>query len=219
MFDFKNKKILVLSPHTDDGEIACGGTIAKMNDTGGGSEIHWAIFSTCEESVPEGFPKDALETESRAATKFLGVKPENLTIFHYPVRRFSEHRQDILEDMVKINRRVHPDLVFLPSEGDIHQDHHVIACEGKRAFKKTNMLAYEEVWNDFHSDTTFLIALEKQHVEAKIAALNFYESQKAIRNYVTDEFIESWARVRGVQMAQPNVQFAEAFSVIRLLAI
>ena len=215
MFEFKDKVILVLSPHTDDGEIACGGAVSKII-TGGGI-IHWAAFSICEESIPEGFPKDVAEKECRAATESLGVKPENLNIFHYPVRRFSEHRQDILEDMVKLNRKIKPDLVFMPGENDVHQDHFTVAREGKRAFKKTNMLAYEEVWNDFYSETNFLIALDEKHIEAKIKALNCYDSQKQIRNYVNEDFIFGLARVRGVQMSRPEVQFAEAFSVIRLL--
>lgn len=215
MFDFKDKKILVLSPHTDDGEIACGGTVSKI--ARGGGIVYWVVFSICEESIPKEFPSDISEGEAKAATKILGVKPENLTIFRYPVRRFSEHRQDILEDMVKLNRRIKPDLVFMPGENDIHQDHFTIAREGKRAFKKSNMLAYEEIWNDFYTETTFLIALEKQNVEDKITALNCYESQKKIRNYVTEDFITGLAHVRGVQMARPEIQFAEAFTVIRLL--
>ena len=189
----------------------------SFKDNRGGGVAYWVAFSICEESIPEGFPKDVAEKESKAATNSLGVKPENLTIFHYPVRRFNEHRQDILEDMVKLNRSIKPDLVFMPGENDVHQDHLTIAQEGKRAFKKTNMLAYEEIWNDFYSETTFLMALEKRHVEAKVKALDYYESQKQIRNYVNEEFIMGLARVRGVQMARPEIQYAEAFSVIRLL--
>ena len=181
--------------------------------------MYWAAFSTCEESIPDGFPRDIAEKECIASTKSLGIRTENLTIFHYPVRRFSEHRQNILEDMVKLNRRIKPDLVFMPGENDVHQDHFTIAREGKRAFKRTNMLAYEELWNDFYSETNFLIALEKKHVDAKIKALNCYNSQKQIRNYVNEDFITALARVRGVQMSRADVQFAEAFSVIRLIKL
>ena len=81
------------------------------------------------------------------------------------------------------------------------------------------VLNKEEIWNDFHSEQTFLIGLERRHIEAKIAALQCYETQKNIRNYVTDDFVMSLARVRGVQTTQADVQFAEAFSVIRLLAV
>ena len=53
---FKFKNVLVLAPHTDDGELGCGGFIAKLIELG--SKVTYAAFSTAEESVPEGFPKD-----------------------------------------------------------------------------------------------------------------------------------------------------------------
>ena len=49
MFDFKNKRVLVLAPHTDDAEFGCGGTIAKMVESG--SKVFIAAFSACEQSV------------------------------------------------------------------------------------------------------------------------------------------------------------------------
>ena len=57
------KKVLVLAPHTDDGELGCGGTVARLLEEG--CEVHFAVFSTCAESVPAGFPADA--TASTAA--------------------------------------------------------------------------------------------------------------------------------------------------------
>ena len=98
-------KILVLAPHTDDGEFGCGATIAKYIEEG--KDVYYVAFSTCEESVPEGFPKNILEIEVKKATKELGIKPENLIIKNYPVRRFSEHRQDILEDLVALRKQTH----------------------------------------------------------------------------------------------------------------
>ena len=87
--------VLVLAPHTDDGELGCGGTIARLIDEG--HTIWYAAFSICEESVPEGFPKDALEKEVKLATQSLGIKPENLILKKYPVRKFNTFRQEIFE--------------------------------------------------------------------------------------------------------------------------
>ena len=36
-------KILVLAPHTDDGELGCGGTIAQYIDQG--KEVYYVAFS------------------------------------------------------------------------------------------------------------------------------------------------------------------------------
>ena len=42
------ERILVISPHTDDGELGCGGSIAKFVDEG--KEVFYAALSTCEKS-------------------------------------------------------------------------------------------------------------------------------------------------------------------------
>ena len=75
------KNVLVLAPHTDDGELGAGGTIAKLIESG--SKVTYAAFSTAAESVPEGLPKDILKTEVASATKALGISSDNLVIFDY----------------------------------------------------------------------------------------------------------------------------------------
>ena len=54
--------ILVLAPHTDDGELGLGGTISKLIELG--KKVTYVAFSTAQQSVPEGFPKDILKTRS-----------------------------------------------------------------------------------------------------------------------------------------------------------
>lgn len=127
------KRVLVLSPHTDDGEFGAGGLIHRLVKSG--ATVYYTAFSGCEESVPEGFPKDVLRKEVFQATGILGIPHENTTVMNYRVRRFSETRQDILEDMVSMRVKLTPDLVLLPALGDLHQDHSIIATEGTRAFK------------------------------------------------------------------------------------
>ncbi|MCK5686311.1 PIG-L family deacetylase, partial [bacterium] len=79
------KKILILAPHTDDGEFGCGGSIAKFIEEG--ADVYYAAFSTAKESVPEGLPKDILEIEVKEATKRLGIPGKNLLIFGFTVRK------------------------------------------------------------------------------------------------------------------------------------
>ena len=66
--------ILVLAPHTDDGELGLGGTISKLIELG--KKVTYVAFSTAQQSVPEGFPKDILKTEVKKATAQLGISPE-----------------------------------------------------------------------------------------------------------------------------------------------
>ncbi len=205
----KSQRTLVLAPHTDDGELGCGGTIARF--IAEGTEVYYVAFSICTKSLPPHLPPDTLEKEVKVATKILGIPPQNLILYDYDVRRFKEFRQDILEELIKIRIKINPDLVFLPTPADIHQDHQVISEEGLRAFKHTSILGYELPWNNVSFNTGCFIKLEAEHVETKVKALNAYESQKK-RSYLNDNFIRSLATIRGVQITS---LYAEAFEVIR----
>lgn len=204
------QNILVLAPHTDDGELGLGGTISKFIEEK--KNVFYAAFSTADQSVPEGFPKDILATEVKNATRKLGIPPENLFIYHYEVRKLNYVRQEILEDLVKLRKMHHFDMVFMPSSHDIHQDHTTVAQEAIRAFKMTTLLGYELIWNNLTFDTNCFIKLEERHVKAKCEALKEYKSQ-GFRDYTSEDFVRSLARTRGVQV---GCQFAEVFEVIRL---
>lgn len=203
------KNVLVLAPHTDDGEIGCGGAIAKFVEQG--RNVFYAAFSSARHSLKEGMPTDTLKIEVAQATEVLGIKPENLILFDFRVRTFPLSRQEILEKMIELKKELKPNLVFVPSLNDIHQDHQVIANEGIRAFKHHTILGYEEPWNNIVFETRSFIPLEKSHVEKKIEALKCYASQ-AHRNYLNEDFVWSLARARGTQI---EGEYAEAFEVLR----
>jgi LmbE family N-acetylglucosaminyl deacetylase len=209
---FDPKKILVLAPHTDDGELGCGGTITKL--TAAGKEVYYAAFSLCAKSLASSLPADTLKAECTKATAALGIRNEQLLFFDYEVREFPAARQRILEDLINIDKELQPDLVLLPSKNDRHQDHQTIYCEGMRAFKKAGILGYELPWNNAAFATDLFIRLAKNEVDKKITALNAYASQ-AHRNYMSPEFIHSLAKVRGVQA---GAEYAEAFEVYRIIS-
>jgi len=203
------KSLLVIAPHTDDGEFGCGATVAKLVEEGW--DAYYVALSGCKESLPEGLPGDTLLKEVAKATEILGIDREHLTTLDFRVRRFSERRQDILEHIIRMKKQLQPDLVFLPSVNDTHQDHQQVAQEGFRAFKTTCMLGYEIPWNNLVFETTAFSVLNESHVQKKIDAMRCYKSQ-AHRSYATDEFIRSLARTRGAQI---GAQYAEAFQVFR----
>lgn len=206
-----DKTILILAPHTDDGELGCGGTIARAISEG--ARVYYVAFSTAEASVPEGFPRNQLELEVREATRVLGIPEEQLFVYKYQVRKLNYVRQEILEELIKLRTIIQPDLVFLPSSEDIHQDHVTIYKEGVRAFKHCSLLGYELLWNNLSFSTDCFIKLETAHLATKIEALSAYKTQEG-RHYMRPEFIRAMATVRGTQI---SVGYAEAFEVIRLI--
>ena len=206
----QSKNILVLAPHTDDGELGCGGSIAKYIDQG--KQVTYIAFSTCSQALPAHLPKNTLATECSEATKALGI-PKTI-LFDFEVRQLLFNRQDILQKLIEINEQLRPDAVFLPAENDVHQDHQVIYAEGLRAFKNCNVLGYELPWNNFRFQPTYFESLSEQNLRAKQNALHEYKSQ-AHRKYMADDFIRSLATVRGIQA---NNSFAEAFEIYRLIS-
>lgn len=209
--NFKGKKILILAPHTDDGELGCGATIARAVEEG--ADVYYAAFSTADESLPAGFPKDQLVIEVGNAIKSLGLSSDNLIIYRHQVRKLNYIRQEILEELVSLKKRINPDIVFLPSTKDIHQDHITITKEGIRAFKYSTILGYELIWNNLSFNTDCFIKVTANQLDKKILALSSYITQEG-RNYMDPSFIKSLATVRGVQI---GTAYAEAFEVIRLI--
>lgn len=204
----KCSSALVLCAHTDD-ELGCAGTIVRLLNNG--YKVYYIALSRCEESVPQGLPKDVLEKECIAATRLLGLHSDNIFIKNYKVRHFPAFRQEILEFLVSFNKQHMPDMVFLPSSSDIHQDHSVVFHEGIRAFKYSSIFGYELPQNNISASHTAFVKLSKNEIDSKIIAMSEYKSQN-FRPYSRKNFILGLATVRGLQC---NAEYAEAFEVIR----
>ena len=202
--------VLVLAPHTDDGELGAGAAVSRLIRDG--NQVHYAAFSACETVQPPD-ARMRLHDECRASTSRLGIPADRVQIFDFEVRQFARDRQRILDTMVDLNQRLTPDLVIGPSMADTHQDHHVVAREARRAFKRTRLLGYEMPWNNFQFESTAFISVDRTDADAKVAALAEYSTQ-ASRTYMVRDYQEAQLRYRGVQI---GVEFAEAFEVIRWL--
>jgi len=205
-------KLLLLSPHTDDVELGCGGTIAKFLKTG--ADIFWIVFSNASESLPPDIDKDTLLKEFNGVLKIYNFPAGNVKICGYRVRHLHTHRQEILEEMVSLRKTFNPDLVLGPSVHDFHQDHQIIANEMIRAFKtNSSIISYELPWNHITFNTQLFVKLNEQDMQKKYDALKCYQSQiMQGKEYFSEEFITGLAKTRGIQC---NAQFAEAFEVIR----
>jgi len=98
--------------------------------------------------------------------------------------------------MIRLREKIQPDLVFLPSTFDNHQDHQVISQEGFRAFKMCSILGYEESWNNPSFTTNGFVKLEEKHINKKIEALSKYQSQSK-KSYMSPDFTRSLAKIEG----------------------
>ena len=131
------KNALILSPHTVDAELGCGGTISKMVEEGW--HVHVMYFSAVGDRYPN------LAEEAANSGKILGVTHE---ILDFETRFFPRDRQDILQSLYDHSKKNQYDIVFTPTTTDIHQDHGVVTSEAKRAFRNCTLLGYELPWNN-----------------------------------------------------------------------
>ena len=115
--------------------------------------------------------------------------------------------------MIELNKKYEPDIIFLPSPNDTHQDHNVISTEGFRAFKKITMLGYEVPWNNLEFKTSCFFEISEHDLQKKCMALEKYISQSH-RDYASSEFVKSLSVTRGTQIGK---KYAECFEVVRLV--
>jgi len=205
------KKVLVIGAHTDDVEVMCGGTICKFIELN--YEIHYATFSFADKSLPKGFPEGTTRCEVLKATEILGIPRLNLHLYDYEVRVFSNYRQEILEDMIKLRNDIHPNLVICHNANDTHQDHKVISDEVFRAFKQSaSIWGYESFKNNRVFNNVLYVKLDEKHIQKKTQAILKFKSQ--IIKYLNPKAAKGLAQFRGGQV---NHEYAECFEVMRII--
>ena len=222
-----NKKVLILSPHADDEILGCGGTIARYSKNG--YDINVLILTNANYGAPEIFSKNEISkirNESKLANKFIGTKKlffENLpalTLGQYPLYKIS----NIINKYIM---SIKPEVVFIPSINDIHEDHKIIFKAAKVSLRtnvKSNLkkiLSYEVLseteWNEEEKsfNPNYFIKLNKLDINNKIKAFLKYKSQvKKFPHPRSKEGILNLSKVRGSQVF---VKYAEAFKVEKII--
>ncbi len=199
------RNVLGVGAHPDDLEIGCGGSLAAARQAG--AQVHSVVLSRCEDESPK-IDRDQREKEFRAASAVLGTKPQ---LFEIPDREFPEHRREIMLILERLQDALRPDLVFLPSLDDPHQDHNTLAHAVVRTFRrKETLLQYEILRHGSHTFTPTLFVDITNTLATKLRALREYQSQLNTRPYFDEDSFRSLARTRG---AQSGCEYAEGFMV------
>ncbi len=205
VFLIENKTILAIAPHIDDVELGAGATIhhlAKHN------KVHYIGMS-----LPPLVEKNQFMEEFRVSATHLGLDPGRILLRDYDPRNLFDSRSEILQLFYELNTELRPDLVLIPNSKDIHQSHEVVFAEARRAFKYLTILGYELPWNSIEFSMDVFITVSKEDVDAKIAAINAYKTQKR-RMFFSNDIVGDLARVRGKQVGR---EYAECFELVRLI--
>lgn len=203
---FYGKRVCFIGAHPDDIELGCGALIAHIV---GQTDILCVTLSDNQKN-PE--LKNLVEEHYRSMA-VLGVPEDRVILGQFETRRFPHARQEILEYLIHINRTFQPDLVFVHTKADIHQDHATVTEEALRAFRGTTVLGFDVIRSSYGFFPSFLVEVTEEDVEKKIAALAEYKTYQT-RYYFDPKVTRATLIRNGAICERP---YAEGFDILRIV--
>lgn len=204
--NFYGKRVLFLGAHPDDIEIGCGALISNI---GGKADLMCVTLSDNQKN-PE---LDHLVGEHQNSMRVLSVPENRVVLGQFETRRFPQARQEILEYLIQINRTFKPEIVFVHTKADIHQDHGTLTEESLRAFRGTSVLGFDVIRSSYGFFPNFLVEVSEKDVQTKIEALAQYTTYQN-RYYFNADITRSTLIRNGAICERP---FAEGFDILRIV--
>jgi LmbE family N-acetylglucosaminyl deacetylase len=203
---FYGKRVLFIGAHPDDIELGAGALIHNILPT---CEI---LCLTLSDNQKNPMLTKVVE-ELYSSMEILGVPASQVIVEKFITRDFPDLRQDILEYLLKIRREFKPDVVFVHSRADIHQDHNVATEEALRAYRGTTVLGFDVVRSSYGFFPHFLAKVNAEDVEKKIEALSRYNTYSD--KYYFDPALLKATMVRNGALAE--CPYAEGFDILRIV--
>jgi N-acetylglucosamine malate deacetylase 1 len=204
--NFFGKRVLFLGAHPDDIELGCGALLHHI-------VRHTDVLCVTLSDNQKNPDLPNVVHEHFESMAVLGVPKEKITLGPFTTRVFHESRQEILEYFLKLRREFHPDLIFVHSKQDVHQDHLTMTDEALRAFRGVTVLGFDVVRSSYGFFPHFLVEVTEEDVNKKIEALSKYETYRD-RYYFNSELTRS-IMVRHGALAERR--FAEGFDILRIV--
>ncbi len=203
---FYGKKVCFLGAHPDDIELGCGALIAHIAAS---TEV---LCVTLSDNQKNPLLTNLVQEHTHSMER-LGVPKENVILGTFETRRFPHFRQEILEFMIELNRKFHPDIVFAHTRADIHQDHATVTEEALRAFRGTTVLGFDVLRSSYGFFPNFLVEVTEADVECKLQALAEYKTYAS--KYYFDPAITRATIIRHGALAERP--YAEGFDILRII--
>lgn len=204
--NFFGKRVLFLGAHPDDIEIGCGALIHQIVNR---TEILCVTLSDNQKN-PD---LQQVKFEHLKSMMVLGVPAEKVVFGPFTTRVFPNSRQDILEYFLNLRSSFKPDLIFVHSKQDVHQDHLTMTDEALRAFRGITVLGFDVVRSSYGFFPHFLVEVTEEDVQKKIEALSQYETYRD-KYYFNSELTRSIMVRHGALAERP---FAEGFDILRIV--
>ncbi len=201
------KRVLFLGAHPDDIELGCGALIHHIASS---SDL---LCVTLSDNQKNPQLKNVVE-EAYRSMEVLGVPRDRVRFGPFTTRVFPQDRQEILEYLLQLRSDYSPDLIFVHSRRDVHQDHRTMTDESLRAFRGISVLGFDVVRSSHGFFPHFLVEVTEQDVEAKVKALSQYETYRD-KYYFNCELTRAILVRHGALAERP---FAEGFDILRIVS-
>jgi LmbE family N-acetylglucosaminyl deacetylase len=196
-------RVLAIGAHPDDIEIGCAGTMLKLIEREGISEVRWVVLSGMGERAEEA---------RRSAEELLdGVPSSDVVVCDFPDGFFPYEGQRIKDFFEQLKADFSPDVVFTHQRADLHQDHR-LSCELTwNTFRDHLILEYEvpKYDGDMSAPNAFVPIEERLH-RRKIDHLMSHFGSQVSKRWFKEELFSSLLRLRGMECNSPS-SYAEAF--------
>jgi LmbE family N-acetylglucosaminyl deacetylase len=203
---FYGRNLLFLGAHPDDIELGCGALLSHLRGKAD------ALCVTLSDNQKNPALKNVVSEHYRSMA-VLGVSRERSVVRDFETRYFPRDRQAILEYLYELNRKHRPEIVFVHSGSDIHQDHLVVKDEALRAFRGTTVLGFDVLRSSYGFFPHFLVEVSEADVESKIKALAEYRTY--CDTYYFDPAVIRATMIRHGALAERP--FAEGFDILRIV--
>jgi len=206
--NFSGKSVLFLGAHPDDIELGCGALLHHIVE-------HTDVLCVTLSDNLKNPQLQNVVSEHYESMAVLGVPREKIILGPFTTRVFHDSRQEILEFFLKLRREFSPDLIFVHSRQDVHQDHLTMTDEALRAFRGITVLGFDVVRSSYGFFPHFLVEVTEQDVDKKIEALSKYETYRN-KYYFNSELTRSIMVRHGALAERP---FAEGFDILRIVGV
>jgi LmbE family N-acetylglucosaminyl deacetylase len=199
------RRILAIGAHPDDLEIACGGTLAKLRDTG--HEIHGLVLTSGE----RGGNAALRPNEAQRGAQFLGLN--SVRVMSFKDTCLKEQTVELVQTIEETVKMLNPDIIFTHSANDQHQDHQAVHEATLRAARNHSAILCYESPSTTKSFQPALFVDINNYVDIKIESIKEHRDQRT-KPYMTPERVRGTAIFRG---GQAKTRYAEGFEVVRVL--
>lgn len=213
-------KVLVVAVHPDDETLGCGGTLLKHKFQG--DQINWLICTGLNKN------HTYYKTREKEINKVSNLYNFN-SIHRLPfetTKLDQYNRNDIIEKISKIIKKIKPNIIYLPFAGDIHSDHKIIF---ETSYSCTKIFRYPFIKKIYMmetlSETEFSPSISNNvfipntfinitnFINKKIQIMKIYKSEFSIHPFPRSELsIRGLASLRG---STSGYNFAESFMLVK----